>query len=669
MKTIPRPLLKYCGLAVLLVGCLPGAANVLGQPLGQPDRESPGDERIQAYLAQESAAIESRFGDDLISSEHLDAQRESWKRQYWRMLGLWPLPEKSELSARITGTLAGTGFVVENLHYQSRPGLYVTANLYRPAGETRGQRLPAVLYVCGHSGRGRNGNKTAFQSHGIWFARHGYVCLIVDTLQLGEIAAIHHGTYNRDRWWWHSRGYTSAGVECWNGLRGIDYLISRDDVDAERIAVTGISGGGAATFWIAAADERVKVAVPVSGMADLESYVSNRVINGHCDCMFMINTYRWPWTRIASLIAPRPLLFVNSDHDPIFPMDANDRIANRMERVYSLFGAGDDFDALVSVGGHDYRRDIRQGTFRFIHSRLTGAASAISDSEQDLVIEAGAKSTYPIALEKLRVFPEDVDIPRDERNTTIDESFVPFSSTPAPSAGQFNEWKSRQLRELQEITFGYFPASIPAATPLRIDDASVLVTESPLRVKVRVLEGNIETASSIDLIVADETLNEIPDYVRGSRKNGERTAVVVLQPRGFGTEKWTRKNPPNYVERSHVLLGRTVDTGRVWDVVAVAKYLAGGTGAVRPVHVFGDGNAAIWAAYAGLWEDSIHRVTVRHLPPTHMDSAAPQFLNILQVGDVPEMLALLHPKPIEFVDTSDELQCKVRSITITANSK
>ena len=207
---------------------------------------------------------------------------------------------KSPLKATITGTLKGDGFVVDMLHYQSMPRLYVTGNLYRPSQVETGQRLPAVFYVCGHSSGGRNGSKAPYQSPGIWFARHGYICLVVDTLQLGEIAAIHHGTYREGRWWWHSRGYTPAGVECLNGIRGIDYLVSRPDVDPERIAVTGISGGGAATFWIAAADERVKVAVPVSGMADLPSYVTNRVINGHCDCMFLYNTFRWPWTRIAA---------------------------------------------------------------------------------------------------------------------------------------------------------------------------------------------------------------------------------------------------------------------------------------------------------------------------------------------------------------------------------
>src|SRR5215475_15363711 len=201
-------------------------------------------------------------------------------------------------------------------------------------------------------------------------ARHGYVCLVLDTLEMGEITCTHHGTYRDGRWWWLSRGYTPAGVECWNGVRGIDYLVSRPDVDAERIGVTGISGGGAATFWIAAADERVKVAVPVSGMSDLQSYVSNKVINGHCDCMFLVNTYRWEWTTIAALVAPRPLLFANSDNDGIFPMDGNRRIFKKLQTIYGMYGADKAVGEYVSVGGHDYRPDLRKAIFHFFNVHL-----------------------------------------------------------------------------------------------------------------------------------------------------------------------------------------------------------------------------------------------------------------------------------------------------------
>ncbi len=220
--------------AVLVTICLAAGLPVgvaVAQPYGQPDQGEPGDAMIQAYLTQLTNKIHAGFTADLQSLDAWEARRERYRQEYLYMLGLWPMPEKTPLQATVTSTRKGDGFEVDMLHYQSRPGLYVTSNLYRPAKIQEDERLPAVLYVCGHSSRGRNGNKTAFQSHGIWFARHGYLCLVVDTLQLGEIAAIHHGTYREQRWWWHCRGYTPAGVECWNGVRGIDYLVGRPDVD------------------------------------------------------------------------------------------------------------------------------------------------------------------------------------------------------------------------------------------------------------------------------------------------------------------------------------------------------------------------------------------------------------------------------------------------------
>ena len=487
------------------------------------------------------------------------ANREDWERvrarythEYLYMLGLWPLPEKTPLRATVTGTFDGDGYVVEMLHFQSRPGLYVTANLYRPAAVPPGERLPAVLYVCGHASRGRNGNKTAYQSHGIWFARHGYVCLILDTLQRGEIASVHHGTYSEQRWWWLSRGYTPAGVECWNGIRAIDYLASRPDVDAERIAVTGISGGGAATFWIAAADPRVKVAVPVSGMADLSSYVGNRVINGHCDCMFLHNAYRWPWTRIAALIAPRPLLFANSDQDAIFPMDANGRITNRLERVYSLFGAGDLVDSIVSIGGHDYRDDLRRAAYRFIniHLKLDPARLRTAKSTWS---PARSRRNIPIPPERLRVFPEDADIPADAKNTTVDQWFVPRAESVVPSPESFETWRRQRLAQLREVSFGYFPDRIPSAQLSAT--VSVSQTDQWVREQIKTEEGievpllrlatlsDVQKARRALLVVVDtDDLTSAENWVKDRQRDGD--AVHFLQPRGVGPTRWTRTIRP-----------------------------------------------------------------------------------------------------------------------------
>src|SRR5438270_9704582 len=232
------------------------------------------------------------------------------------------------------------------------PGLYVTGDLYVPHGLK--EPAPAILYVCGHARVVKDGvvlgNKTAYQHHGEWFARNGYVCLVIDTLQLGEIEGIHHGTYNLGMWWWQSRGYTPAGVEAWNGIRALDYLCSRPEVDASRIGMTGRSGGGAYTWWVAALDERVKVAAPVAGITDLQNHVVDGTVEGHCDCMFIVNTYRWDYAKVAALVAPRPLLICNSDKDTIFPLDGVYRVHEQVRRIYKLLHAEQNLGLIITEG-------------------------------------------------------------------------------------------------------------------------------------------------------------------------------------------------------------------------------------------------------------------------------------------------------------------------------
>jgi hypothetical protein len=130
-----------------------------------------GDVMFEKHLAQEAARLSDRFLDNAKTLEEWKAKRPRLRQEFLDMIGLWPIPEKTPLSATVTGTIEGDGFVVEKLHYQSRPGLYVTANLWRPR-EVK-ERLPGVLLFVGHYNRGRNGHKTFMQDQGRWFAKHG----------------------------------------------------------------------------------------------------------------------------------------------------------------------------------------------------------------------------------------------------------------------------------------------------------------------------------------------------------------------------------------------------------------------------------------------------------------------------------------------------------------
>jgi dienelactone hydrolase len=627
------------------------ACSALAPAQPKPAAESkPGDKMIEAYLAREMDKINQKVLAGATTLAEWESRRPELKRQYLDMLGLWPLPEKTPLHATVTGKLERDDFVVEKLHFQSKPGLYVTGNLYRPA-RAEG-KLPAVLYVCGHSGRGRDGNKTAFQDHGMWFAKNGYVCLAIDTLQLGEIPGIHHGTYGirgtepvETRFWWQALGYTPAGVECWNGVRSIDYLVSRPDVDAERIAVTGISGGGAATFWIAAADERVKCAVPVSGMSDLESYVKNKVINGHCDCMFLVNTYQWEWTTIAALVAPRPLLFANSDKDPIFPMDGNRRIIDRLRKLYGMYGKPELVDDHVSIGGHDYRPDLRIAIFKWINKHIKHDTGPVTDSA-DFKLFKG---------EELRVFAEDKDLPKDALNGKIDETFVKRAEVKLPEEGTFDEWKKGLMKELREKAFRAFPERIPEAeSPFLAGSAGVADAffktepEILLSTSTWVFEKKTRVGHRTLLLRKQGDL-PIPDWAKGLDVEGSERMTEL---RSFEGAFWARKSPPNYVERAHALLGRTVDEGAVWDIAAIVRFTNRRDDVKGIQRVVGRGQAGILAAYAALFEPSITEGVIVDPPASHRDG--PYFLNVLRVLDIPDALGMLAPRKLTLVNAKDK---------------
>ena len=173
------------GLFLLLCVCCIPVCDVSAQRWSLHDIPE-----LSAFFADQVQQIEDA---NELSQFHTlqdwEQERPRLREELFMMLGLSPRPERTPLQAETTAVTEHQEFVVERLHFQSSPGLYVTASLYRPREQSG--PLPAVLYVCGHGRVKENGvsygSKVHYQHHGAWFARNGYVCLIIDTLQLGEI--------------------------------------------------------------------------------------------------------------------------------------------------------------------------------------------------------------------------------------------------------------------------------------------------------------------------------------------------------------------------------------------------------------------------------------------------------------------------------------------------
>jgi hypothetical protein len=257
------------------------------------------------------------------------------------------------------------------------------------------------------------------------------------------------------------------------------------------------------------------------------------------------------------------------------------------------------------------------------------------------------------------VFTTGADVPTDEINTTIDEHFVPMARLPLPAAGGFDGWKNDILSEMARVTFRDLPWNA-ATVPAPWTDVLSLDVEPGITIRMRALRPG---HGSPLLVVANRAESAPAEWL--TKMRGDQP-VYLLSPRGTGETRWTRRNPPNYVERSLVLLGRTVDSGRVRDVAAAAAYLRATLG--TPVHVAGEGAAGIIAAYAGLFEPAIERVTVIQPPVSHMEPGAPQFLNILRICDIPDALGCLAPKRLTLARALVSVAARVKAIYAAAGA-
>jgi hypothetical protein len=655
--------LMWSACAVLTLFC--GCTGLLG-----PERTAEGpkwrldcpDRTLADYFRTETEKLAGTCLADVKTLEDWKARRPVYRKQLFEMLGLEPLPPRTDLKPVITGTVDHNEFIVENIHFQSRPGLYVTGNLYIP--KDLDAPAPTILYACGHAQVKINGidygNKAHYQYHGGWFARNGYVCFVIDTLQFGEIRGIHHGTYRHKMWWWNCRGYNPAGVEAWNCMRALDYLETRPEVDKERFGVTGRSGGGAYSWWLTTLDDRIKVTVPVAGITDLQNHVVDGCVEGHCDCMYLVNTYRWDYPLVAALVAPRPLLISNSDKDRIFPLDGVVRLHEKVRRIYRLYDAEDKLGLHITEGPHKDRQELRIHAFVWFNRFLK--------DKRDLIETTAVKFFQP---EQLKVFDE---LPADQINTKIQESFTPKASQPGKMGNL--------LPILREKSFNGWPCDTEAG-PLNITlafrqkrngiviSAYDFISQPHVPLRLYLLrKAGLTKPKKLVLSVPDQqqwvaftdefeepNLPEPNDiaFERLSRKvlTGDEV-LAYLPPRGVGPTAWRGDEfKRTQIRRRFMLLGQTLDGMRVWDVRRAIQTLR---------NIESVGGSALWlsgrdrmagvALYAALFEPDVAGLYLRNLPKSHRDG--PFLLNVLRYMDIPQALEMARHRRIHIYQTDAE---------------
>jgi hypothetical protein len=440
--------------------------------------------------------------------------------------------------------------------------------------------------------------------------------------------------------------------------------------------VTGRSGGGSTSWWVGAIDERIAAVAPVAGITDLEDHVVGGAVEGHCDCMYFCNTYRWDFPILAALVAPRPMLVENTDKDPIFPEGGVRRVYAQAEKVYAWYGAADRLGLVIGKGGHVDSAEIRHPSFAFFERWL---------KPTPINLEAIEEPDRKVPIEALRVLRPG-ELPPYARNGVIQESFV--AQAPAPPVPESPEaWeslRSRWLAEIRTTVFAGWPSKgeevpIDRSEALRraVSGGSIVAldfTSQPgvrLRVWCLIPEDTARRSRRSTLVVLDQSAWDrsfgpfLEDIERGRSDAANRLGelwpglpglpegpLAFVAPRGVGPTAWPASKDV-HIRRRFALIGQTLDGMRAWDIRRAITLLRDSPDlAGTSMSLTAAGQATSMALWAAVFEPDVASITLLDPPTTWRDG--PAFASVGRVLGMPQAAAMLHPRPLTLIGSPAE---------------
>ena len=316
----------------------------------------------------------------------LSVLQKELREAFLRQIG--GLPERAGAPpVLVVGTIATDDYVVEKLVFESLPGYLVPALLYRP--KTQGPRLPAVLSPCGHSAVGKA--EGTYQILHINLVKRGYVVLTYDPVGQGERSQFWDPEKRRSRFDLtcgehavlgnplYLIGTSLARYRIWDGMRGLDYLASRPEVDPKRLGCVGNSGGGTLTAYLAALDSRVAAAAICCYITTLPRRMRNRIQEDPSadpeQDIFGFVSEGIDHAGLLALRAPRPTLLGTARFD-FFPIEGARESFAEAKRLFEIAGAAERIDREEAPTRHGLSLPLRQAVYRWFDRWLADRQDA-----------------------------------------------------------------------------------------------------------------------------------------------------------------------------------------------------------------------------------------------------------------------------------------------------
>ncbi len=525
--------------------------------------------------------------------------------------GLWPMPTKAPLAAVIHGRVEREDYVIDRVYFESLPGHYVTGSLYRPKGKEG--RFPAILSPHGHWNRGRFydageahvrddiksggesfevGGRYPIQARAVQLARMGCVVFLydmtgnADSIQLGHRPDKASHLDRKSDWGFMStqaelRLQNMMGLQTWNSIRAIDFLLELDDVDSSRIGVTGASGGGTQSMIIGAIDQRIAAAMPcvmvstsMQGGCTCENAPLMRIDQGNID--------------IAAAIAPRPLGLTAADD---WTVELRTKGYPDLVKLYSMLGHPERLTAVFHTRfQHNYNQVNRAAMYDFFNRHFElGLSNPITE--------------------------------RDFVPLTLGEATVWNDAHPAPSEDKIGDAHEVQLLKLATNDSRRRIGQLIPKTKDELSDFRTVVGGA----WETILGRRIDTVGEVTYSETDST--QIGDLVQSvglvsHADAGEQFPAIRLRlpdKKQRGTLIWISDSGKNSMYRDGMLIPPVRFLAKsgytVWsaDLFGQGEFLADGKPMESQPMWYQRGDSAAWHRFAGYTYGYNHSVFVKRV--------------------------------------------------------
>jgi dienelactone hydrolase/pimeloyl-ACP methyl ester carboxylesterase len=586
-----------------------------------------------------------------------------------------PFPEKTPLNARVTGTVERDAYRIEKVIFESRPRFLVTANLYVPKGKKL--PLPGVVGTCGHSDNGKAAD--TYQSFAQALARMGYVVLIYDPLGQGERLQYGHlpakgrpyvgvGEHLYAGNQQFLVGEFLGGWRAWDGIRALDYLLTRPEVDPRQVGVTGNSGGGTMTTWLCGLEPRWAMAAPGCFVTTFRRNLENELPADTEQCPPGALARYLDHADFLAALAPKPVIILAKEKD-YFDVRGAREAYDRLKRLYTLLGAADEVRLFVGPTPHGYTKENREAMYEWFNhvTRVSGA-----HAEPDLTLEKdetlrctptgqvadlGSRTVFSFTAEKSKALAEKRGSPAGEELKRAVAAALKLSERGA----------APDFRILRSLTGRKYPK--PHATPYAVETESgifaLVYRLSEQRHESRPPRDGTRALLYVSHHSSDAELRDEP-FIGELLKEEPKATLYACDVRGIGEsrpdtcgqDQFLAAYGSDYFYAIHSLMLDAPYVGRkTFDVLRVLDWLT--ACGHSEVHLVGRGWGSFPAAFAALFADRVVRVTLKNALTSYREVAESETYawplsafvpGVLEAFDLPDCYRALEAKGLRQVD-------------------